>query len=728
MVVRFRKLLYRILATLFAAVNLSAQPSAGSIVVTHNALIGGPSVVDPVGNIYATVQGGTSPGGFTGTASAAESTPGAAQMQGGGGTCLGPPGGGNTCTDAFIAKTDPSGNVIFATFLGGPTNDYGSAIAIDSSGNVYVAGSTGGSFPTTAGAAIASSSTSRTFAAKISADGSKILYATYLPAPMTTVNGMGVDAEGSAYIVGEGVSSAGAPGPAHAYAVKLSADGSTFAYTVMVGGSNADSAAAVTNDAAGDAFLTGWTRSIDFPATTGVIQAQLAGAENVFVTELDPSGNIVASTFLGGSGIDAGSQILRDSHSNVYVLGTTTSPDFPTTSGAFQSTAAVQAWQNSLSESFVAKLLPDLSGSIYVTYFPGSSGGVMALGSAVRCQELARMHCARIQAEDLYVAGGYAPPGLPLTASAPLRCLGGTFTAEQGSLVSELLVHFNASGAVLDSTYVAPPGGGVFALTPGSNGSLLQVSLSVMEITFGGSGWIAPACMTLTAFNAASQDQSAAIPGGFMTLFGAGIGPEQGIGASPGQTALGGVEVFFDGRSAPVLYAQSQQVNVQAPFELAGQSSTSITLQYNGMTFGPFTVATYLADPELFRVQANVTNQALAENQDGSLNGPSNPAAPGSVVTFLGTGYPSISPACATGGLNPPGPANLAPGYAAVMNNGGPVEYAGSAPGLPCGVVQIKMQVPATAPSVPLAVTPWISINNGGSSLRGTTSSVIYVQ
>jgi hypothetical protein len=57
---------------------------------------------------------------------------------------------GNACTEAFIAKTDPSGNVIFSTFLGGPTNGYASAIAVDSSGSVYVAGSTGGSFPTTA--------------------------------------------------------------------------------------------------------------------------------------------------------------------------------------------------------------------------------------------------------------------------------------------------------------------------------------------------------------------------------------------------------------------------------------------------------------------------------------------------------------------------------------------------------------------------------------------------
>ncbi len=98
---------------------LSAQRSAGSIMVTHNALIAGPSVVDPTGNIYATVQGGTTPGGstFGGGTGTAEATPGAAQTTGGGCSFLGPRAGGNACTDA-IAKTDPSGNVIFATFLG----------------------------------------------------------------------------------------------------------------------------------------------------------------------------------------------------------------------------------------------------------------------------------------------------------------------------------------------------------------------------------------------------------------------------------------------------------------------------------------------------------------------------------------------------------------------------------------------------------------------------------
>jgi uncharacterized protein (TIGR03437 family) len=712
--VRLHSLLPLLSSVLALPAGLAAQTTPGSIFVTHNAYIQGPSVIDPAGNVYATVQGGAVRGSNTyGTANPAIATPGAAQTQSGGNFC---PSfmGGDSCTSAYIAKTDPSGNVLFATFLGGPTNSYGSAIAVDSSGNVYVAGTTGGGFPATDGAAIANSTTSSTFAAKISADGSKFLYVTYLPATMNSVNGMSVDAEGNAYIAGQTASQTNSP--EHAYAVKLSADGSTLLYSVMLAGSNADSANAVTSDAAGDAFPTGWTRSKDFPVTSGVIQPQLAGAENVFVTELGPSGDIVAATFLGGSGVDSGGQILLDSQRNVYVTGATTSPDFPVTSGAFEGTATVLPWQNSESQAFIAKLSPDLSGSVYASYFPGGSA-IMAIGSA----------------SDLYVAGGYAPPGLPLTASAPLRCFAGTTAFPvvlPQAIGTEFLARFSARGGVLDSTYVEPAGG-LLALTPAANGSLFQVGQSVAQITFGGPGWIAPPCLSPATFSAASVNGPLATPGEFLSLFGWGIGPEQGVSAAPGQTSLGGVQVFFDGIPAPVLYAQSQQVNVQAPFEIAGESSTTVTLRYGDTTFGPFPVPTYPADPELFRLQPNVSNQALAENQDGSLNGPSNPAAPGSVVSLWGTGFPAISPACAAGGLNPLEAVNLAPGFVGAMSINGTMEtaqYTGGAPGLACGLVQINMQVPATAASGALVVSPRVYFNNGNSYYGTLTNSILYVR
>jgi len=122
------------------------------------------------GNIYVTGAGAGMPVAVT---------PGAAQTNPGGGTCfLGQfP---DACPDAYVGKADPAGNLVFGTLLGGPTGDSGTALAVDSAGDVFVAGTTGGSFPTTANAAIATSTTSKVFAAKINANGTRFVYSTYL--------------------------------------------------------------------------------------------------------------------------------------------------------------------------------------------------------------------------------------------------------------------------------------------------------------------------------------------------------------------------------------------------------------------------------------------------------------------------------------------------------------------------------------------------------------------
>jgi uncharacterized protein (TIGR03437 family) len=104
--------------------------------------------------------------------------------------------------------------------------------------------------------------------------------------------------------------------------------------------------------------------------------------------------------------------------------------------------------------------------------------------------------------------------------------------------------------------------------------------------------------------------------------------------------------------------------------------------------------------PGLFRLQPNVSAQAYAVNQDGTINSQSSPASPGSVVALWGTGFGPLDSACATGGLNPPEAAELAPGYSAIFEQynvifeDAPVVYAGSAPTLLCGVVQINIQIP----------------------------------
>jgi uncharacterized protein (TIGR03437 family) len=151
-------------------------------------------------------------------------------------------------------------------------------------------------------------------------------------------------------------------------------------------------------------------------------------------------------------------------------------------------------------------------------------------------------------------------------------------------------------------------------------------------------------------------------------------------------------------------------------------------LNYNGSTFGPVTVPLVFGGPGLFRLQPNVSAQAWALNQDGTFNGLLNPAPPGSVIMLLGTGFGATNPACPTGGLNVPGPASLTSDLAAIMESGGPVLYAGSAPTLPCGVEQINMQIPTNQPPGAMTIFPWVATNNGLTFAETSVGSVIYIK
>jgi uncharacterized protein (TIGR03437 family) len=122
------------------------------------------------------------------------------------------------------------------------------------------------------------------------------------------------------------------------------------------------------------------------------------------------------------------------------------------------------------------------------------------------------------------------------------------------------------------------------------------------------------------------------------------------------------VQVFFDDQPAPLLYVQSRQVNMVAPFELTGRTSTAVRLVYNGAAFGPFDEPVLFANPTLFRLQPEVSTQAEAVNQDRTINGPDNSASAGSVVPLYGTGFGLTNPSFTTGALNAPGPVNLASG------------------------------------------------------------------
>jgi len=257
--------------------------------------------------------------------------------------------------DGFVTKLDPSGSrLMYSTYLGGTGDDFAIDGTIDRSGNAYVTGfTTSTDFPVTRSAFQGSygGGGTDTFVAKLNRNGSALVYSTYLggtgfeqPSDLT------VDSSGAAYVPGltdsrDFPTTAGAfqtsfaGGNVDGFLTKLDPTGSSAAYSTYVGGSGDEGAGAVRVDRSGNAVVPGLTDSTDFPTTPGAIQGANAGGLDAFVIKLNRSGSkLMSSTYLGGSGDDGsnGSGVGLDKSGNAYVVGFTTSADFPTTGGAFQ--------------------------------------------------------------------------------------------------------------------------------------------------------------------------------------------------------------------------------------------------------------------------------------------------------------------------------------------------------------------------------------------------------
>ncbi len=262
--------------------------------------------------------------------------------------------GGNN--DAFVTKIDSSGSfLVYSTYLGGGkvingTEDWGEAIAVDSSGSAYVTGYTySPDFPVTAGALDTSRAGLDAFITKFTPDGVALVYSTFLGgAGREQGQGIAVDANGNAYVTGitesfdspftsayEGFPvTSGAfqtKGSFDAFVSKINSKGSALVYSTYLGGSaDVDRGWAIALDDAGNACVTGDTASTNFPVSNA-IQAAFGGAPlDAFVTKLNAAGSgLIYSTFLGGSLADEGRGIACKGN-DVYVTGDTSSFNFPT--------------------------------------------------------------------------------------------------------------------------------------------------------------------------------------------------------------------------------------------------------------------------------------------------------------------------------------------------------------------------------------------------------------
>jgi hypothetical protein len=251
--------------------------------------------------------------------------------------------------EAFVVKVNPSGTgLAYATFLGGSDWDRGLSIAVDATGAAYITGWTFSSdFPTTPGAF--NRTDKGAFVVKLNPLGTGLAYATFL-GKLSMGYGIAVDTSGAAYVTGETGSSefpttSGAfdrsyGGARDAFVLKLNSSGTALVYSSFLGGRDEDIGRSIAVDASGAAYVTGETRSPDFPTTRGAYDTTYGGGTcsdsfltrgcpDAFVVKVSPSGKALEyATFLGGSNWDRGLSLAIDANGAAYVTGETNSLDF----------------------------------------------------------------------------------------------------------------------------------------------------------------------------------------------------------------------------------------------------------------------------------------------------------------------------------------------------------------------------------------------------------------
>ena len=655
-----------------------------------------------------------------------------------------------------------------------------SRIQVDGQGNVYVVGLTSSlDLPVTTGPK-PSGPGIQPFAAKLKADGSFAYITYFAPGTSGAVTSLSIDSAGDAWMAGS-TASANFPVTPNAFQKTFNGglcavtgnpnatctDGFIFAlnpsgdapvYGTFLGGSGTDLIDGIRIAADGTIWAAGTTSSADFPVTSSAIQSKLNGPQDAFLTHLDPrSPTLLYSTYFGGSGYETATGIAVDSQGAVYIGGATDSTDFPVTTGALQ-----PAYGGG-TDVFFAKFAGTTQKPVFATYWGGLNGDLLnalaadsagnlyaavvtsqspiTLGSGFifvnnpraslmkidptgkvvwSNQSLSIVQAIAVDSQGRLSALGQAFPRPVLTPNALNTCPG---------LAGTLLLQLEADGKTV--RYGSGVTAGDFALD--SSGSVYLASGTLIEKQdFSQDPPMAATCI----LGATERDGDAVAPGEIISIYGRNIGPVQGvIGAfdSSGRLplTLGGVSVTFNGAPAPLWYAQAGQINAIVPFKVVGEKSASVQVTSNGAA-APL-VRVDLRDAS--NLIAGVNNLIAAINEDGTINSNDHPAKPGSIVAIFSSGGGQTNPPSIDGQIVNAALPLVLP-VKVLVGSGLPltpaeVLYAGSAPGLVAGTVQINFRVPLNLP--PSVIGPGnpnqnVAIIIGGDQVSFSTSGAIFVR
>ena len=289
---------------------------------------------------------------------------------------------GGGASDAFVLKLDPTGaQLLFSTFLGGSSDERALDCRLDASGAIYIAGSTASAdFPTSAAVQPTLGGMRDAFLAKMDSAGSALLFSTYLGGSgAENICALAVDLAGRAAVVGK-TSSTNFPianavqptyggGTGDVFVSRFNETGSSFIYSTYLGGSGDDQGFSAAVTRSGEVIAGGNSASTNYPLVNP-LQSTMAGVRDLVITKLDKRGQIVFSTYLGGSALEQTVGLGVDPSGNVYFGGFTDSPNFPL-SNPLQSTILGPR------DAIFGKISAGGDSLIFSTYF-GGSGSDMA--------------------------------------------------------------------------------------------------------------------------------------------------------------------------------------------------------------------------------------------------------------------------------------------------------------------------------------------------------------
>lgn len=610
-------------------------------------------------------------------------------------------------SEVFVTKLDTAGSVMFTATIGGKSVDTASALTIDPAGNIWVVGDTNSTdFPLRAPLQTQRTNSNPPFTGfilKLSGDGA-LLFSSYLGGTdgFSTVNAITSDRAGNVYMTGETLATdfRATPGlqfgtaaglyfttsqRTAAFAVKLPSSADRISLAAVIAGSQNGGvclgfsncsfqprwtrAYAIAVDESGNFTIAGDTSTRDLPVTPAAFRT--SQREGAFVAKIRADGDgLVYLTYFPATI----SEIVADSQGSLVISGTVNqlSEGFSATMNTIQPT------YGGGSDAVAAKLKPDGSGVTWATYL-GGSGEDKASSLALDSQG------------NVWVAGTTASPDFP----SP------DVDKQGGALLSggEFVVALSPNASKLQFSRRYPAGTCAQSIAV-DRGGLLHMAggLGLVSTMLPGQP---PTPRILGVANAAfaSGVSGRIAPAELISIYGVGIGPDTSSGPILNEsgriaTELAGTRVLIGGLPAPLLYVSPNQINVVVPVKLPTQRSVTISVIASGARAFDFEVMVDDTAPQIFR---NFDGTIAAINEDGTVNTESNPARPGSTVAFWATGVGAYT-------YIPDGTLFGAEAVyfkcltcAVVDGRGGSqlnMVYAGGAPSMVSGVVQVNLQVP----------------------------------